>query len=47
MKNPIEKKRVHQLNEELNAIQTVTTITMFGIPIYRSSKNQTIAVSLY
>jgi hypothetical protein len=47
MKNPIQKKRVHQLNEELNAMQTVTTITLFGISIYRSNKNQSISVSLY
>lgn len=47
MKNPIQKKRVHQLNAELSGMQTVTTISLFGIPIYRTSKNQNITVSLF
>lgn len=47
MKNPIKKKTVHQLNAELSGMQTVTTITMFGIPIFRSSKNQSVSVSLF
>lgn len=47
MKNPFKKRRVHQLNAELNGMQTVTTITLFGVPIYRTSKNQNITVSLF
>jgi len=43
MKNPFKKKIVH----DLEGIQTVTTVTLFGIPIYRNSKKQSVAVSLF
>jgi hypothetical protein len=47
MKNPIKKKTVHQLNAELSGMQTVTTITLFGIPIYRTRKKRNVSVSLF
>lgn len=47
MKNPIQKKRELQLTQNLCGMQTVTTVTLFGIPLYRSCKKQNVRVKLY
>ncbi|UWY28755.1 hypothetical protein N4T20_02245 [Flavobacterium sp. TR2] len=47
MKNPFKKTRLHKVNAELNGMQTVTTVTFFGIPIYRSTKNKAVTVSWF
>jgi hypothetical protein len=47
MKNPIKKKRVHEVNEDFIGMQTVTTVKAFGITIYRSRKTQGVSVNLF
>lgn len=47
MKNLIQTKRVHVVSEDLNSMQTVATVYLFGMPIYKSSKEQAITTTLF
>lgn len=47
MKNPITTKKLHVVSDNLSSMQTVTTITLFGIPIYRTRKNRGVSISLF
>ena len=47
MKNPIQTKKVHKVSEDLNSMQTVTTVSLFGVPICRTRQNQNISISFF
>lgn len=38
MKNPIEKKILHTLNEDCNKIKSVMTITLLGVVVFKRTK---------
>jgi len=47
MKNPFQTKRVHVVSEDLSSMQTVTTVTLLGMPIYKTIKKQAITTTLF
>lgn len=47
MKNPFKTTNELIVSNDLTSMQTITKVTLFGITIYRTRKNQSITVTLY
>lgn len=47
MKNPFLKKTVHYVSDDLRSMLTVTTLKLFGIPIFKKHKKQAITVNFF
>lgn len=47
MKKIFVKNTVHYVSDDLNNMITVTTLRLFGIPVFRKSKKQTITVNFF
>ena len=47
MKNPFQTKKMHVVSDDLTSMQTVTTISLFGFVIYRTTEIQSVSVSLF
>jgi hypothetical protein len=47
MKNPFKTTNELRLSEDLTSMQTVTTVTLFGITLYRTRKNKSVSVTLF
>lgn len=47
MKNLFKKTNELRVSEDLTSMQTVTTVTLLGITLYRTRKNQSVSVTLF
>lgn len=47
MKNPFVKQTVHYVSDDLNNMLTITTLKLFGIPVFKKSKKQSITLTLF
>lgn len=47
MKKPFVKQTVHYVSDDLSNMLTVITLRLFGIPVFRKSKKQSVTVTMY
>ncbi|SHG32870.1 hypothetical protein [Flavobacterium johnsoniae] len=47
MKNTFVKQTIHYVSDDLNSMLTITTLKLFGIPIFKKRKKQAITVNFF
>jgi len=47
MKNLFVNQTVHYVSDDLSSMLTVKTLMLFGIPVFKKTKKQSITVNLF
>lgn len=47
MKNLFVKQTVHYVSDDHKSMLTVSTLKLFGIPVFKKNKKQSITVNLF